>query len=270
MYLRFAAALLLTLSGCGTPAGPPLSVAAAATVTPTPAPAPPAAPVQRPVAHSAPAVEARPLNDLILSVVSQYAADTQHPYVWARGVDTDGVTRELLWQGTVLAEPDADGGIHCSGITYEVYLRALALAGGEERGPDAETLRAMKDTWYVRDGDEQGPVDALVKAGLGDRVSSFAALKPGDIVQFWRNSGKGHSVIFIRHTLNSDGSLHGMIYWSAQGTSGGVGMRRVSAGSDINQITPGRLYGVRALRPSGQEQTAQTGAQPSPGSISGG
>ena len=187
------------------------------------------------------------LNDAILRILATYGSAEGHPYAWQRGRDTDGVTQELFWRGTLLAAPEAGGGIHCSGITFEVYLRALAEVVGEEHGPDVETLLAMKNTWYVRDGDTQGPVDALVKAGLGLRRKGLAEFQPGDIVQFWRNNGKGHSVVFINHTWNSDGSLRGMIYWSAQGTSGGVGMRRTSPGPDINQIAPGRLYGVSPI-----------------------
>ena len=197
----------------------------------------------------APEPAATTLNAAILALLPEYSLASSPPYAWSRGQNTDGVTRELFWQGTLLAAPESGGGIHCSGITYEVYLRALASVVGEDAGPDAATLLAVKDTWYVRDGDERGPVDALANAGLGQRVSGLSAFQPGDIVQFWRNNGKGHSVIFINPTRNSDGSVRGMVYWSAQGTSGGVGMRRTSPGTDINQIAPDRLYGVRPIWP---------------------
>lgn len=259
MRTRLRTALLSLALGalvaCGGEAGPgttALGSALAATSLAAPAPAPPAPAAPAPVV-SAPAkpapVASVALNQAILDVVNTYARDGSNPYAWSRGVNTDGVSQELWWRGTLLAAPETGGGIHCSGITYEVYLRALAAAVGEDAGPDAETLLAMKDTWYVRDGNDRGPVAALVEAGLGEAVPGLAGLKPGDLVQFWRNSGKGHSVVFINHTRNSDGSLRGMVYWSAQGTSGGVGMRRVSPGLDVNQIAPDRLYGVRPVWP---------------------
>lgn len=226
-------------SVAATTAAATIAAPQAATLVSQPAIPPESAPARAPVA--------RELNDAILRALRTYSAGAAHPYVWARGVNTDGVTQTLHWRGTLLAAPEADGGVHCSGITYEVYLRALAEVVGEDPGPSAETLLAMKDTWYVRTGDVQGPVSALVDAGLGQRVEGLAALKPGDIVQFWRNNGKGHSVVFINHTRNGDGSLRGMVYWSAQGTSGGIGMRKVSPGPDINQIAEGKLYGVRAV-----------------------
>ena len=41
--------------------------------------------------------------------------------------------------------------------------------------------------------------------------------------------------------------LQGLVYWSAQGSSGGIGRRIVSFGEDVNQVT--RLYAVRATAP---------------------
>lgn len=235
---------LLTL-GCGRE----LSLGEAQAAAPPP-PLAAAVPLPAPEAETPATVARRAetvwLNQAILDALATYSRGAAHPYVWSKGVNTDGVTQELYWRGTLLAAPEADGGIHCSGITYEVYLKALASVVGEDAGPSAETLLTLKDTWYVRDGQPQGPVAALVDADLGEPVDGLAALKPGDIVQFWRNNGKGHSVVFISHTRNTDGSLRGMTYWSAQGTSGGIGMRRVSPGPDINQIAEGRLWGVRA------------------------
>ena len=247
------ALLPLALSmGCAEGSAP-VGVASAATtvvddVSPAPRPAPEQAPAVAPVARPAPA-EAITLNQAILDEVHAVHAEGA-PYVWSKGVNTDGVTQEVWWRGTLLAAPEASGGIHCSGVTFEVYVRALARVVGEDNGPSVEAMKALKEAWYVRDGGEQGPVGALVDAGLGDRVVGLAALQPGDLVQFWRNNGKGHSVVFMGPTRNSDGSVRGLVYWSAQGTSGGIGMRRTSPGPDINQINPNRLYGVRARWPA--------------------
>ena len=246
--MRWTNTLLLALAvaplgGCGGGTAAPGTAIAAPQAVSAPSPEP-----EEPPRDNAPVLSLA-LNDAILAAVRDYARDGSHPYAWTNGVDTDGVTRELYWHGTLLAAPQADGGIHCSGITYEVYLRALAAVVGDSGGPDAETLLGLKTAWYVRDGGELEPVAALADAGLGLRLDGLAALKPGDIVQFWRNSGKGHSVIFMDHTRNGDGSLRGMIYWSAQGTSGGIGLRRVALGADEYQIDPSRLYAVRPVWP---------------------
>jgi hypothetical protein len=193
------------------------------------------------------AADFRPLNDTVLQLVDSYPLG-RYPYGWIRGVDTDGVSQSLIWRGTVLGQPDAARSVHCSGITFEVYIQALSrlLPDG---GPTGAELLALKEEWYIREGTRSGPVDALVRRGLGVPVETLADLTPGDFVQFWRNNGNGHSAIFISHTLRSDGTPRGLVYWSAQGASEGLGYRRVSIGAGEFQISPGSLYGVRAVLP---------------------
>lgn len=201
----------------------------------------------------APARAAEPLNPYVLDVVSSYPADGRWPYAWSPNRHDDGVTRALSWRGQILARPDARSSIHCSGITYEVFVRALAAAsaalGEALRAPSAALLLDLKETWYVRDGSERGPVAALIRAGLGEPVERLQDLQPGDFVQFWRNSGKGHSAVFIRHRNLRDGVPRGMEYWSAQSSSGGIGRRYVSEGNATSQIGPGQLFGVRPVLP---------------------
>jgi len=253
---RLARVSLFACAACAADAAAPVRAPAPPPAAEAPAAAPPAPPpAPGPVASTAPAASpaAVPLNDAVLAVLRGYPTDGTHPYVWKRGVHTDGVSRDLLWQGVPLARAASDGGVHCSGITYEVYVRALARAldGTPHPGPSPDDLLALKEAWYVRDGGgEAGPMDALVDRGLGQRIDTLASLRPGDFVQFWRNSGKGHSAVFVSHTRNRDGSLRGMVYWSAQSSSGGIGQRIVSLGPGEHQINAERLYGVRALAPA--------------------
>lgn len=190
------------------------------------------------------------LNERILRLVDGYPVGPAHSYGWERGEDTDGTSVDLIWQGVPLALADSDGSVHCSGITFEVYLRALAdaLPAGAP-APTAAQLQSIKERWYIRDGNDEGPVDALVQAGLGWRVPSFDDLQPGDLVQFWRNSGKGHTAVFMRRRVTGDPTLQSMAYWSAQATSEGLGVRFKSVGDAVDQIAAGRLYGVRAIVP---------------------
>ena len=168
------------------------------------------------------------------------------PYAWDPNVHTDGVSQMLEWQGEVIAQPDE--GVHCSGITFEVYVRALRASQGED-GLGAESLRSLKEAWYNEGDLRGGPVDALVERGLGEHVSELEALQPGDFVQFWRNNGNGHSAIFVEHTRWRSGALKGIVFWSAQSSSEGIGYRRVSIGDRPEQISPGGLQGVRPLAP---------------------
>lgn len=190
---------------------------------------------------------AEALNATVLATLGTYPLGEANPYDWHRGVNTDGVSRDLFWRGVPLAAAGGDGGVHCSGITWEVYLRSLTAAVGDGAGPSGEDLLAAKDTWYVRTEDEAGPVGALVGHGLGVIPADVAALQPGDFIQFWRNNGKGHSAIFLSHRFNADGTIRGLVYWSAQGSSGGIGRRIISFGEDVNQVN--RIYAVRAVKP---------------------
>ncbi len=201
------------------------------------------------IAHAA---EHRALNDAILSIVASYPLDGRYPYGWVRGEDTDGVSQALLWQGVPLGMPDDARSVHCSGITFEVYVQALSRS--RHGDPTAASLLALKESWYIREEGtvavKTGPVEALVSRGLGVAVDSLDALQPGDFVQFWRNNGNGHSAVFIEHTRYRDGTIRGLVFWSAQGSSGGLGYRRVSLGEGDSQISPGSLHGVRAIEPS--------------------
>ncbi|MFT5680471.1 MAG: hypothetical protein ACI8RZ_001377 [Myxococcota bacterium] len=203
------------------------------------------------------AADHRPLNDAILRLIGSYPLDGRYPYGWVRGVDTDGVSQPLTWQGTTLGLPDAAQSVHCSGITFEVYIQALSQAI-PEGGPTGAEVLALKESWYIREEGsvvdstaevQTGPVQALVSRGLGLEVAELADLQPGDFIQFWRNNGNGHSAVFIDHTRYRDGTVRGLVFWSAQGSSEGLGYRRVSIGSGEFQISPGNLFGVRALVP---------------------
>lgn len=245
------------------PVGPPLG--------PTSTPRPTDASVPNIVPSAAPsglrAVAGAPLNASILDLVRNYPLGEANPYDWKRGMNTDGVSRDLLWRGVPLALAGGDSGVHCSGITWEVYIQALQQAVGTAGGPSPEELLAVKETWYIRTKDETGPVGALAGHGLGEAVPDAASLRPGDLVQFWRNSGKGHSAVFIEHRRNRDGSIRGLVYWSAQGSSGGIGRRIVSFGEDVNQVV--RLYAVRATLPTAASTspTPSTAAAPAPSPV---
>lgn len=210
--------------------------------------------IQPPVTVSAPAAAAIPaaaaavdpvsLNPSVMAMLATYPLGDAIPYARDPNQHTDGVSQMLEWQGEVVAKPDE--GVHCSGITFEVYVRALKEGRGEE-SLSAERLRSLKDAWYNEGDLRGGPVDALVERGLGEPIAELEALQPGDFVQFWRNNGNGHSAIFVEHTRWRSGALKGIVFWSAQSSSEGIGYRRVSIGDRPEQISPGGLQGVRAL-----------------------
>lgn len=188
----------------------------------------------------------RPLNSAVLEVVRGYAFGDAHPYTWVPGTHTDGTTRDLHYQGITVARAAADGGIHCSGITFEVWLRALERVGPPAWLSPADVL-GMKDTWYVRDGGRLGPVAALTRRRLGLSIERLDDLRPGDLVQFWRHSGKGHSAVFLDHRRRRDGSVRGLAFWSAQSASAGIGIRYASLGVGEHHLAA--VHGVRPVSP---------------------
>ena len=189
-----------------------------------------------------------PLNAVVLSLVRTYPFGDAHPYTWTPDDHTDGTTQDLEFRGVSVARSAPEGGIHCSGITFEVWLRALTQRGAPTWLTPAELL-ALKHTWYVRDGNPHGPVAALASRSLGVVLPRLDDLQPGDIVQFWRNSGKGHSAIFLDHRRWRDGRLRGLAFWSAQSSSEGIGIRYASFGSGEHHLAA--IHGVRPVRPVG-------------------
>jgi len=188
----------------------------------------------------------RPLNDHVLDIVRGYPFGDVHPYTWTPQVHSDGTTRDLDFRGVALARAHPDGGVHCSGITFEVWMQALERAGVPSWLTATELL-ALKHTWYVRDGNPHGPVSALASRGLGVVLQSLDELQPGDFVQFWRNSGKGHSAVFLDHRRRRDGSVRGLAFWSAQSSSEGIGIRFASFGPGEHHLSA--IHGVRPVRP---------------------
>ncbi len=190
----------------------------------------------------------RPLNKDVLDLVRSYPFGNAHPYVWTPDDHTDGTTRDLNYRGVALARVHASRGVHCSGITFEVWMRALQRVGVPSWLTPDELL-AMKHTWYVRDGNPHGPVSALASRGLGVVLQHLDELQPGDFVQFWRNSRRGHSAVFLDHRRSRDGRAIGLAFWSAQSASNGIGIRFARFGSGADHLSS--LHGVRPVCPAG-------------------
>lgn len=149
-------------------------------------------------------------------------------YTW----DTSGgVLADVVHRGETIVR--AGRGTYCSGIAFDVWWRALALAGAK---PDltVDELRRIQRRWYCATGLRRGPLDALEPGGLG--VDTSRDPQPGDFAQLWRHNGTGHTVVVLEH---HNGLLR---YLSSQGSTGGIG-----------ECTerPAEIYAVRAMVPIG-------------------
>lgn len=152
-------------------------------------------------------------------------------YVWDPTGTTGGVLADVVHRGETIVR--AGRGSYCSGITFDAWWRALALAGAKPGLAVAE-LRRLQRRWYIAAGGRRGPLNALQPLGLGIDTSDDP--RPGDFAQIWRADGSGHTVIVL------DCRAGALTYLSSQKSTGGVGER---------VETPGELYAVRAMVPAG-------------------
>lgn len=173
------------------------------------------------------APDAIPMSSHVLAVAQSLPRGGG--YHWDPTGTTGGVLADVVHRGATIVR--AGRGSYCSGLTFDVWWRALKLAGAK---PDltVDEMRQLQRRWYCADGGRRGPLDALEPLGLGVAVTDP---QPGDVAQLWRRDGSGHTVIVLEHT---DGLLR---YLSSQKSTGGVGER-------VERVA--ELYAVQAQVPS--------------------
>ncbi len=188
-----------------------------------------------------------PLNPRILEIIKTYPARGGY----ARGKQPGhGTTRDIYLDGKEIAKKGTDGS-HCVGLTFEVFWRVLSERPGGVRaaGIDVSRAKALRHIWFVPNDGGQGVAAALPKFGLGQRVARWEDARPGDFVQGWFNSGRGHAVIFLAWKRDAKGTIVGMRYWSSQPQTGGIGVFEHGIGSGRNHMNPRSIYISRAIAP---------------------
>lgn len=197
-------------------------------------------------------------NDIVVSLMTQYPTDGTIEYWWPSGVDWSGSTRDLYYQGGLVADDGGVSACFCVGLTWEVYFRAwqeLDLATGGDgddlHGLARDEVLDMRVDWFVRELDGPGASVAFETRGLGIEVDSFDDWKAGDFVQFWRRSGSGHNVIFLDWITDDAGNRLGMDYWSCNGPSStdGPGTNDEYFGTHTSAMDPLLMYAGRAYMP---------------------
>ena len=141
-------------------------------------------------------------------------------YNWVTG--NSGTPAAVEFGGEVIL-PKGDGTI-CCGYTLSIATD-VAKARDLLNGKTADDLRRFQKLWYGdgEPGDKSLCVLAVESLGIG-RAVELADAKPGDFVQFWRQSGSGHSVVFLER-VREDGVLVGFRYRSSQKSTDGIGDR---------------------------------------------
>ena len=188
----------------------------------------------------------------LLAVIDSYPTDGTHGYHWPRPDDGRwlGNTRRLEYAGVVLSEGDPAGRCHCSGLTFEVFLRAWERwcreAGRPARILDLEVadVRRLQREWFGVSGDRKTLLTAITRNGLGRRITKLEEAEAGDLVQLWRHSGSGHSCVF-RAWIREGEEIVGLRYWSTQKSTNGIGEREERFGASGSALKRDELYVVR-------------------------
>ncbi len=212
----------------------------------------PAPDAQSPPAPTVPKLGS--FNEHVLAIQKTYPTDGTHRYHWPRSGAWIGITRDLRYDGTLFASGDADGRCHCSGLTFEVFLRAWERwCRAQERpyrilGWTKDDLGRFQRAWFGTTGDRATLHTALTESGLGVRITDLEKAKPGDFVQLWRHSGSGHSCLFQAWIRAPDGTIQGLRYWSTQSSTNGIGERGERFGTSGSALKRDEFYVVRVGR----------------------
>ena len=194
-------------------------------------------------------------NDVVLDIIATYPTDGSYGYYWPSDGDWLGTTRDIWYRDELVAEGDPEHRSYCVGLTWEVFMRAWervdAETGGDGtiNGMSVADLDEFRTDWYIRELYGNGNQDAVENYGIGERITDWDDVRPGDIVQFWRHSGSGHNVYFLDWETDSDGTIIGIHYWSTQSSTDGIGTNSEYFGADGSSIDPSRTYFARVWMP---------------------
>ena len=185
------------------------------------------------------------LNPFLVEATRDFVADQGYAFtpserpagsaVNPRDPHYDGVQRDLVWGGEVVARARADRSTYCCGVTFEAFVRAWEAWSGASgiAELDADGIRALIAEWFCPTLGHSGAVSALVTRGLGVEIAPEDALA-GDLCQFWRRTDlhapSGHSVVFLAFGVR-DGQRT-IAYWSSQPATDGVGVHTEVVGPE--------------------------------------
>ena len=193
-------------------------------------------------------------NTIVLDIMETYPTDGSYGYYWPQNSSWLGTTQDIWYQGELIAEGDPDNSSYCVGLTWEVFMRAWEIVDQQTNGDNTingmtvEDLYEFRVDWFVRDLYGAGPADAVENYGIGELVTNWNDIQPGDVLQFWRNNGSGHNTIFVDWKY-SNGQITGVQYWSTQNSTDGIGYNTEYFGSGNSNIDPSYLFAARVYMP---------------------
>ncbi len=200
--------------------------------------------------------ESLDMNTYVMRVVESFPTDGSFPYWWPKTNVFDGATSDVFFLGerVMRGDPEEKGRCYCCGLTLQVFYHALDEFQDEgntlpESSLTTKTTKRFQHYWFCPSLNSPGAVLALEEFGIGTRIKNLDEAQPGDFIQFWRNSGSGHSVIFIDWVKDDEGTITGLKYWSTQKATDGIGYRIEPVGEGEKDITRERIFIGRLLPP---------------------
>lgn len=173
------------------------------------------------------------LNKYVLDVINTYKIGSGNPYLLNNDYENyNGVTENIVYDGELLlkSHPSGVSYSHCTGITFEVFFKAmqqrnrdLGISGDNFNGMSKDELHDFILTWYVAKGSksESNLTVAIEKYGLGHRVTNYEDVRPGDFIDLSRENNTGHAVVFI-NWIRENGKIIGLKHWSSQSSTNGI------------------------------------------------
>lgn len=174
------------------------------------------------------------LNKYVLEIIKTYSLEKgKYPYLLNNDFKNyNGVTEDLYYKDELLlkANPNGNKASHCTGITFEVFFKAmkernkfLGIAEDDFNGMSKDQLMDFALNWYVAQGpkSESNLSVAIEKYGLGTKITNLEDLQPGDFIDLSRENNTGHAVIF-QNWIREGNRIIGLRHWSSQGSTNGI------------------------------------------------
>lgn len=173
------------------------------------------------------------LNKYVLDTINTFKIGSENPYLLNNDYENyNGVTENIVYGGELLlkAHPSGVRYSHCTGITFEVFFKAMqqrnkniGISMDNFNGMTKDELHDFMLTWYVAKGSksESNLTVAIEKYGLGNRITNLEDVRAGDFIDLSRENNTGHAVIFI-NWIRSEGKIIGLKHWSSQGSTNGI------------------------------------------------
>ena len=191
------------------------------------------------------------MNARVVKTMLEYPRDGQHRYWWPRSSregSYDGATTDVVVAGEVVMRGEPKSRSFCCGLTLELFYKTLGSRQELEDLWTSSTGSAFKELWFCTALNAPGPEDAMTSYTIGERIERREDVLPGDFVQIWRNSGSGHSVIFVDWARDKQGKVVGLHYWSTQPGTNGIAFTAELFGAGGGMVDPLRTSYTR-LKP---------------------